>query len=270
MSILWSLLILLPVPAAHESVDMAITRWVTAEPDSALADSSALEDEAFESEAAIDSADATHAEDSVVTSPDSASMSFESDSETAAPVLPNSWGVTATMTTYFGTSRDPYAVPVLGIEYQGLYMEARYNYEDFETGSIFLGWHFEVGDEYLGADITPLFGAVFGQSDGVAPGLLFEMNLDQWVLQSELEYVVLSEVSSESFVYNHSELSYRMKSGLYFGLVGEHSKTLGSSDRDFVPGFLAGMEGGRLSAAFYLLYSGEDEATGAFELAFDF
>ena len=298
MNLVYVLLLLLPSPAGHGDEETVAPKWdatLAVDPDSSEADSSSFEDESFEDEAleneafevadsssfedesfedealeneAFEVADSSHAEAPAFTLPDSAS-SLESVPD-AALAHKNPWGVSASLTGYFGTSHDPFAVPVLGVEYQGLYLEARYNYEDFETGSIFLGWHFEMGDEYLGADITPLFGTVFGAIDGVAPGLLLEMSLGRWVFLSELEYVVLREASSESFVYNHSELSYELYGGLSFGILAEHSKTLGGSNRDVVPGLLAGMEGGRLNAVFYLFYPDEDEVTGAIELAFDF
>jgi hypothetical protein len=273
MSLLCVLSLLLPLSAASGGADREVT--LTEHPDSTEADSSALEDELFEDEAWDDdegpnAADSSHAEPSAFTSADSTSSPVDSIPDTAAPAEEKLWAVAASMTGYFGTSRDPYAVPVLGIEYQGLYMEARYNYEDFETGSIFLGWHFGIGDEYFGADITPLFGAVFGQTDGVAPALLFDMSTGRFMLGNEVEYVVLSEASSESFVYSHSELSYRFPVGLSIGIVGEHSKTQGTSETDYLPGFLVGMEGHQLDVVFYLFQPGDEEALGAIELEFGF
>jgi hypothetical protein len=197
---------------------------------------------------------------------------LEADSSQVLEVGPDSsaWNVAADVTAYFGPSDDAYAVPVLAVEFKGFYVEGRYNYEDFHTGSILMGWHFGIGSEDLGANITPLFGAAFGRTEGLAPALLFDFIIGRVALDSELEYVALIENSSESFAYGRSDLSYHLPVGLSVGIVGETTKTLEGSERDFVPGILVGIQGKRLDATFYLFDPGHDEARGGLELEVGF
>ncbi len=50
-----------------------------------------------------------------------------------------------------------------------LHLEARYNYEGIDTGSVWVGWNFGFGDE-LRLDATLMAGGIFGDFNGAAPG----------------------------------------------------------------------------------------------------
>ena len=52
---------------------------------------------------------------------------------------------------------------------QGLHLEARYNYENLRTGSVWFGYNISAGKELV-LNVTPMIGSVFGQSSGIAPG----------------------------------------------------------------------------------------------------
>jgi hypothetical protein len=55
-----------------------------------------------------------------------------------------------------------------------LHLEARYNYENLETGSLWMGYDFSVGHKLV-LNATPMLGGVFGRSAGIAPG--YEISL---------------------------------------------------------------------------------------------
>src|SRR4029077_12334579 len=50
-----------------------------------------------------------------------------------------------------------------------LHLEARYNYEAIKTGSLWLGYNYSFGKK-LAFEATPMFGGVFGDITGIAPG----------------------------------------------------------------------------------------------------
>src|SRR5262245_402403 len=63
-----------------------------------------------------------------------------------------------------------YFSPIAYGDHAGLHLEARYNYENLETGSGFVGWNCAAGGE-IALAVTPMVGLVAGKTNGVAPGL---------------------------------------------------------------------------------------------------
>jgi hypothetical protein len=176
------------------------------------------------------------------------------------------WSSSASGTTYFGDTTDLYLVPDVSVEYYGLHVEGRYNYEDLHTGSIFLGWHLEWGDKTAGLDLTPMAGWVTGRTDGVAPALLLDGRAGRFELYNEFEYVF--ESSDDAFIYDRADFIYNAPAGILVGIVGEH--TLTSSEGEFVPGFLVGISSSHLGVTFYLYGPGREDAKGALELELEF
>ena len=91
-------------------------------------------------------------------------------------------------------------------DYKSLHFEARYNYEDRETGSVFGGYMFEGGGE-LSWSLTPMVGVVFGNTDGIAPGLLTSFNWKKFDFYSESEYVVDFAAKENNFFYTWTEFA---------------------------------------------------------------
>lgn len=65
-----------------------------------------------------------------------------------------------------------YASPTFAADHGALHLEARYNYEALRTGSLWAGYNLSVGGKLV-LDATPMIGGVFGNVNGVAPGLEF-------------------------------------------------------------------------------------------------
>lgn len=87
------------------------------------------------------------------------------------------------------------------------HLEGRYNYEDVKTGSVFGGYTFST-DGWLKADFTPMIGFVFGNSDGVAPGLEMDLSYKKFGFYSESEYVIYYRGYTNNFIYTWNELTY--------------------------------------------------------------
>jgi hypothetical protein len=107
--------------------------------------------------------------------------------------------------TYLVPDDRDYVQPTFIADYDWLHVEARYNYEDFDTGSVWAGYNFG-GGEKLEWEISPMLGGVFGDRRHRAKlqGLLAWWKLE---LSSEGEYVFDAARSSDSFFYMWSELS---------------------------------------------------------------
>ena len=70
---------------------------------------------------------------------------------------------------YYLIPGDKNTGTLIGIaDHKKLHFEARYNYEDRNTGSSFAGWRFETGKK-VQLEAIPMIGLVFGNTNGLAP-----------------------------------------------------------------------------------------------------
>ncbi len=113
--------------------------------------------------------------------------------------------------------------PTFTADRDWLHLEVRYNYEDLETGSAWVGYNLG-GGEKLAWEFTPMLGGVFGNSTGIAPG--YKGTLSWWKLElaTEGEYVIDTGNSSDSFFTTWSELSLAPLEWFRFGLVVQRTQ----------------------------------------------
>jgi hypothetical protein len=117
----------------------------------------------------------------------------------------NSWSFSATLWGYI-VPTDRNFLSFIGYADRGsLHLEARYNYEDIHTASVFAGWRFELGKK-LRLAFTPLAGFVFGNVNGFVPGLEFEAAWKILEYYSETEYVFDFSNSENNYLYTWGEL----------------------------------------------------------------
>jgi hypothetical protein len=117
-----------------------------------------------------------------------------------------------------------YFSPVARADRGRLHLEARYNYENLETVSVFAGWNLTAGGEVALA-ATPILGLVAGRTDGVAPGLEAEVTWRAFAFNIESEYVFAFDGSDDSFLYTWSEVTYAPMAWLRGGLVVQKTET---------------------------------------------
>lgn len=171
--------------------------------------------------------------------------------EAATAQAPAAWSFSAAVYTYVLPDDRNYAQPTLAADRGWLHLEARYNYEDLDTGSVWLGYNF-AGGETVAWELTPMLGGVFGNTRGVAPGYKASLTWRKLGLYSEGEYVIDTRESSDSFFYNWSELTLAPVEWLRFGLVTQRTRTY-NADRDIQRGLLAGVTYGPLDTVLYVL-----------------
>jgi hypothetical protein len=170
-----------------------------------------------------------------------ASLPFagRASAQTTASNEPHAWGLSAAAYAFFVPEHGDYVQPVAAIDHDFLHLEARYNYEDRHTGSIWAGYNLSGGRE-LSWTLTPMLAGVFGNTDGLAPG--YEAEIGYWILdlQSEGEYVFNLADASEGFFYNWSELALSPLEWLRFGVVVQRTRVY-QTDRDIQRGLLVGV-----------------------------
>ena len=178
------------------------------------------------------------------------------------------WAFSATTFEYFAPGAENFLLPVLAADHGALHLEARYNYEAQDAGSVWLGANFS-GGEKLEWEITPMIGGVFGDVSGLAPGYEGSLAWRKLELYSEGEYVFDTGDSSESFFYNWSELAYAPADWFRFGLVTQRTRAY-ETERDIERGLLVGFTYKRLDASAYVFNPDDEDPTVVVALSFDF
>jgi hypothetical protein len=169
------------------------------------------------------------------------------------------WSFSAQVYGYLVPESRDYVQPTFNSDYGWLHLEAKYNYESLETGSVWVGYNFS-GGEKLAWELTPMLGGVFGNTAGIAPG--FKGSLIWWKLElySEGEFVVDTRDSSQSYFYDWSELALSPVHWFRFGLVTERTRAY-KTDRELQRGFLVGFLYKQVSFTTYIFNPDDSKPT---------
>jgi hypothetical protein len=119
-------------------------------------------------------------------------------------------------------------VPTVFADRGPLHLEVRYNYEDLRTTSLWAGYAFTFGDEAASVKLTPMGGAVVGQTHGVAPGLEVEARWSRLAYWLEAEYLFDFADSTANNLYTWSELDLYVVPWLWVGASVQRLRYLGS------------------------------------------
>ena len=165
-----------------------------------------------------------------------------------APEAP-SWSWSAAAYQYWLPAEPDFLLGIATANRGGLHLEARWNYEDLRSASLWAGWNLETG-EALHLRLTPMAGVVFGRTNGLAPGLELTLSWRWLELYTEAEYVVDLGDTGASYFYLWSELTASPADWLALGLVGQRTRLVQTSV-DVQRGFLGRVTLGGLSATVY-------------------
>ncbi len=118
------------------------------------------------------------------------------------------------------------------------YAEARYNYEDLQTFSLWAGRTF-AKEQAFSYSFTPMLGGMTGKLKGGALGMNMEMDYKRFNFSSQSQYAMLPGNRTSNFFFSWSEISYRPFSWLYGGFSIQHTKVYNCNAR-LEPGVLIG------------------------------
>jgi hypothetical protein len=149
------------------------------------------------------------------------------------------WEYSLTVDGYIVSGEDGYAQPTFTADHKWLHLEARYNYENFRTGSLWAGYNFSWGKTWQ-FEVTPMIGGVFGRTNGIAPGC--EASLSWKILELSLdnEYVFDTTSKSGNFYYAWPQFTIAPVEWLSFGAVAQRTKTF-ETKLDTQQGFFVGL-----------------------------
>jgi hypothetical protein len=181
---------------------------------------------------------------------------------------PEQWSFTASLYGYIVPESKDYVNPNFTADRGWLHLEARYNYEALETGSLWAGYNFKTG-ETVQFEFTPMLGGIFGDLTGVAPGYNLSISYKRFSFSSQSEYVFDTGNSSGNFFYTWSEVTYSPWDWLRAGLVVQRTKAY-KSDLDIQRGFLVGVSYNRADLAVYVFNLGWTDPTIVLSAGFNF
>lgn len=141
----------------------------------------------------------------------------------APPAAAEPWEVSGSFYYSEPPGSDGRSTAIVYADRGALHLEGRYGYEDLDTGSVFAGWNFET-DGAVQLSLTPMIGAVMGQTDGIAPALEVDLGWKRIAWYAEAEYLFDSEDSGDDYFYSWSTLTYALTDSLSVGLVNERTK----------------------------------------------
>jgi hypothetical protein len=195
----------------------------------------------------------------------------------AAPVAPSqqsekadreTWSFDAAGYGYVVPDDQSYFSPIVRADRRWAHLEARYNYEDRHTGSIWLGYNLSVGDK-LALEVTPMVGGVFGNTTGVAPGYLLTLSFKKISLYSEGEFVFDTKNADNGFFYSWDEFAYSPVDWLRIGLAAQRTRAY-QTPLDVQRGVFAGFSYGRLDFTTYVFNVGWTHLTVVLATGFAF
>jgi hypothetical protein len=137
------------------------------------------------------------------------------------------------------------------------HFETRYNYEDRDSTSFFVGANFELGDKVKLA-LTPMLGGLVGQTDGIIPALEADLTVGPFEAYAEAEYVFDLNDSSSKYFYMWSELSVWPTEWLRGGMVIQRTRVY-QTERDIQRGLLVGFSFKRVEGTVYFFNPGSDD-----------
>ena len=176
-----------------------------------------------------------------------------------APAAERPWSFYASAATFILPDDPDYVQPAVTADRGWLHLEGRFNYEDRDTGSAWFGYNFSVG-ETVTLEITPMIGAVFGNTTGVAPGYRGSLGWRMLQLYSETEFVIDTGSSDDSFLYTWSELEVAPADWCRFGFVVQRTKAY-ETEFDIQRGFFAGFSYKGLDVTGYVFNPDADRPT---------
>ena len=157
---------------------------------------------------------------------------------TAQEAEDTGWSFALSGAVYVLPDEGDFLQPTFKADRGRFHFETRYNYEDRDSVSFFVGANFEFGKKVKLA-LTPMLGGLVGETDGIIPALEADLTIGLFEAYGEAEYVFDLDDSSSKFFYMWSELSLWPTEWLRAGVVTQRTRVY-QTERDIQRGLLVG------------------------------
>jgi hypothetical protein len=170
---------------------------------------------------------------------------------------------------YYIIPEEKNTVTAIGYaDHKNWHFEARYNYEDRKTGSVFAGRRFEWGNKFVfGA--TPMVGFVFGNTNAFSPGIELDASYKIFDYYSETEYVIDFSGSENNFLYVWGEIGVTPFKSFRTGYSYQRTR-LYQSQFDVQQGVFAEYQFWKITTGLYFFDPFSDSQFLIASLSFDF
>jgi hypothetical protein len=177
----------------------------------------------------------------------------------AAPAAPETagWELGLSGAWYALPDEEDFVQPTFKADRGVFHFETRYNYEDRDSTSFFVGANFELGDRVKLA-LTPMIGGLAGRTEGIVPGLELDFTAGPFEAYGEAEYVLDLGDTESSFFYMWSELCLWPTGWLRAGVVTQRTRVY-QTERDIQRGLLVGFALEKLDGTVYFFNPGSDD-----------
>lgn len=173
----------------------------------------------------------------LMVAPAAAQQSANEELPAAPDSISSGWSFVASAYYYILPEENNLTTLLGYATYRAVHLEARYNYEYENSVSVFGGYRFESGNTFIwGA--TPMIGGVFGNINGVIPGLELDLTWKKLDFYSGSEYVIDLEGKENNYFYTWSELAISPLENLRAGISASRTR-LYQTDFDFQRGIFA-------------------------------
>lgn len=143
-------------------------------------------------------------------------------------------------------------VPIFNYESPGhLYLEGRYNYEEDNTLSFYVGKSFSNSGNLKYA-ITPILGGVVGKFKGISSGLNAVIEYRDLFFSTQSQYTVSFIDTSTDFLFSWSEVGYQPWKWFYLGVTAQQTYMPQSKSLESEPGVFVGFTAGMLTFPLYM------------------
>lgn len=180
----------------------------------------------------------------------------------------NSWAFSIVADGYVVPHAEFFVSPTFTADREWLHLEARYNYEDQRTGSMWVGYSFSAGHSLI-FEATPMIGGVFGHTTGVAPGYEVSLTYKRLEFSSSGEYVFDTKNYNGSFFYSWPQVTYSPLDWLHVGLAAQRTKAY-HTRLDTQRGFLVGFSFKNAQFTTYVFNPAWSDPTAVLELGWSF
>ena len=131
------------------------------------------------------------------------------------------------------------------------YTEARYNYEEMNTGSLYTGKMFLNEGKKLSYSVTPMVGVVIGKFKGGSAGLNLTLDYNDFFFSSQSQYTFSVKDKEANFLFSWVEAGYQPRPWIYVGLSIQHTYYGQLNTGLFEQGVVVGLSIGKLTFPFY-------------------
>ena len=147
--------------------------------------------------------------------------SFLLHAQTTGNSAANKWSGIASIYYYFIPGEKIPPTVTVAADHSSIHIESRYNYEDKNSLSAFVGWNFKKQYNKLDITVTPMAGILVGHTNGILPGLELNATYKRFTLYSENEYMLDFKGKENYFFYSWSELSAQIFKNTQAGVLAQ-------------------------------------------------